>query len=178
MPHLERPSSFYRNSFLEATREFQSEGNYTELDIDDLALNFNRYIENWLARDHTPPRSGMVKESMFWLVDNANGSRQPEFIGRVSLRHELNAQLREFGGHIGYEIRPSRRREGNGTLGLRLVLSEARELGLDRVMITCDTTNIGSRKIIAANGGVLEDIIQNDFRDVPTMRWWIDLKGE
>jgi predicted acetyltransferase len=178
MPHLERPSSSYRNSFLEATRELQSEGNYTELDIDDLALNFNRYVENWLAREHTPPRAGMVKESIFWLVDETNDSRQPEFIGRVSLRHKLTLQLREFGGHIGYEIRPSRRRAGNGTLGLRLVLSKARELGLDRVMITCDTTNIGSRKIIEANGGALEDIIQNDFRDVPTMRWWIDLKDE
>jgi predicted acetyltransferase len=58
---------------------------------------------------------------------------------------------------------------------LHEMLPIARAKGLDKVMLTCDDNNLGSQKIIITNGGVLEDVIQNDFRPVPTMRWWITL---
>lgn len=53
---------------------------------------------------------GFAPESVFWLIDDE------EFIGRASIRHELTPHLREIGGHIGYEIRPSKRRQGYGTM--------------------------------------------------------------
>lgn len=168
---LARPSVEYKSSFLEAVREFQAEGNYPELNMPQLERYFESHVRGWLARETSPP-PGLVPESIFWMID---GDR---FVGRISIRHRLNESLREFGGHIGYEVRPSRRREGHGTAALGLALVEARKLGLDRVLITCDTTNIGSRRIIEANGGVLEDIIQNSFRDVPTMRWWISIESD
>jgi predicted acetyltransferase len=168
MPHFARPSKRYIQSFIAATREFHAEGRYQELDIHALEQHFGGFVRRWLEREHTP-RPGMVLESLYWLVEG------DEFLGRVSIRHELTPTLLRFGGHIGYEVRPTQRCKGYGTACLRLALPEARRLGLRRVLVTCDTTNIGSRKIIEANGGQLQDVIQNDFRDVPTMRWWIDL---
>jgi predicted acetyltransferase len=34
----------------------------------------------------------------------------------------------------------------------------AHSLGVDPALITCDDDNVGSRKVIEANGGVLEDM--------------------
>jgi predicted acetyltransferase len=40
---------------------------------------------------------------------------------------------------------------------LAAALPIAHQLGIDPALVTCDVTNIGSRKVIEANGGVLED---------------------
>jgi predicted acetyltransferase len=58
---------------------------------------------------------------------------------------------------------------------LKLTLERARELGLEWVLVTCDEDNIASAKIIERNGGVLEDMYQEDETAVPKRRYWIDL---
>lgn len=92
---------------------------------------------------------GYVAQSTFWLVDG------DEFIGRSSLRHELTEHLLKYGGHIGYDIRPSRRGRGYGTRLLEPTLPEAHKLHIDQVLVTCNTDNLASIKVIEANGGVL-----------------------
>lgn len=126
------------------------------------------YVQLLLDR-RTRTAGPMVPATEFWMID-ADG-----YAGRLDLRHELNDKLRLFGGHIGYDVRPSRRRRGYGTLALYLGLDKAREFGLDRVLVTCDELNLPSRKIIEANGGVLEDAIETPFRSTLTCRYWIDL---
>lgn len=167
---LVRPDVAYQASYIAAMREFKAEKlwHYTDLDIEQMDANFEDYVRTLHMREHTVP-AGWVTETVMWAVDDAG------FIGRISFRHYLTDALRRFGGHIGYEVRPTRRKEGHGTAMLREMLPIARAKGLQMVMLTCDTTNIGSQKIIQANGGVLEDIIQNESRPVPTMRWWISL---
>jgi len=83
-----------------------------------------------------------------------------QWIGKLPLRTTINAQYLHAGEHIGYEIRPSKRRCGYGTALLRLGLDKAHEWGLHQVVLTCDETNTGSRKIIEANGGIWK------------MPWW------
>jgi predicted acetyltransferase len=78
-------------------------------------------------------------------------------VGRISLRHALTPWLLEVGGHIGYAVRPSARGRGYATRALALMLPVAAAHGIDPVLITCDDTNVASRKVIEANGGVLED---------------------
>ncbi|HWG85404.1 MAG TPA: GNAT family N-acetyltransferase, partial [Deinococcales bacterium] len=86
----------------------------------------------------------------------------------------LLPHLRDVGGHIGYEVRPSRRREGHGREALRVALQEARKLGLRRALVTCNASNPGSRRIIEANGGILED--EREVQDYGRVRrYWIDL---
>lgn len=77
-------------------------------------------------------------------------------IGTVQLRHSLSEELRKYGGHIGYGIRPSERLKGYAGEQLSLVMEEARKIGLRRVMITCDKDNLASAKVIQNNGGELE----------------------
>ena len=160
------PSAEYEKSYREAFAETQNE--------DRLDFNGTESFEEFVSRlvgykDGRNLPNGFVPESVFWLVDEG------EFIGRVSIRHKLTEHLREIGGHIGYKIRTSKRRRGYGTLILSLALKEARALGLKRVLITCDETNIASRKVIGRNGGALEDKTFIGNSKPNKLRFWIGL---
>jgi predicted acetyltransferase len=80
-----------------------------------------------------------------------------EFVGRVSIHHELNDALRVEGGHIGYDTVPSFRGRGVATEMLRQALPFARALGLNEVLLTCDDTNAASIRVIERNGGSLRE---------------------
>jgi predicted acetyltransferase len=169
---LIKPSYTYRKSYLQVLDEFDEERPFGILYGDLARKNFKQYLK--LIRDMEKGiglKRGWVPASEFWLV------RENEFIGAVSFRHKLNKKLRLYGGHIGYSIRPDERKKGYGTEMLALTLKRVKKTGLKKVMITCDENNVGSRKIIETNGGVLEDIIQTDLNEhnKNTMRWWINL---
>ena len=170
MAELVRPSLRYRDSFVEALREFPPDEDALIFEREHATRDFEDYVrsvEAWSQGQHLP--RGWVAGSTFWLVEDG------QYIGSINIRHELNDWLLRLGGHIGYAIRPSRRRQGYGTLMCRLALDEAMKIGLKRVLITCDADNVGSRKIIEANAGVLEDEVSQAERDVPKRRYWIDL---
>lgn len=119
---------------------------------------------------------GYVPATTLWLVDG------DKFIGRVNIRHRLVPHLEQFGGHIGYMIRPSEQGKGYGNLQLAMALDYCRAhmrgiLDGDRVLITCDDDNIRSARVIEANGGMLENKVENfEFgRTVLTRRYWIEL---
>ncbi|WP_231925194.1 GNAT family N-acetyltransferase [Micromonospora purpureochromogenes] len=102
-----------------------------------------------------------------WIVDSER------VLGGIALRHELNDFLLRVGGHVGYGIRPSARRRGLATWAPGRMLGDARALGLDRVLITCEVDNIGSAKTIEHHGGVLEDV--RDTEPGTARRYWIKL---
>lgn len=97
---------------------------------------------------------GMVPDTKLWITD---GER---YLGAVSIRHELNDFLLQTGGHIGYSVRPSSRRQGLATAALRraLVLAGAAPIGLTRALVTCEEGNAASAGVIERCGGVLEDV--------------------
>jgi predicted acetyltransferase len=167
---LVRPSRRYRDSFFEASDEFEPDEDTLVYERERATKDFDAFVRSVDAWSHGRdlPR-GWVASSTFWLVDG------DDYIGSVNIRHELTDWLLRFGGHIGYAIRPSRRRRGYGTLICRLALDEAHVIGLDRVLITCDADNVGSRKIIEANGGVFENEEREHDRAVPKLRYWVDL---
>lgn len=170
MPFLADPSELYKDSYIAAAREFQAEGRYLDRDPAWLARDFAAFVRAVRAEAvlvHVSP--GRVPASHYWLIDD------DEFIGRLSVRHELNEWLRTIGGHIGYEIRPSRRRQGYGKQILALGLEKAQALGLTRALITCDEDNIGSKKIIEHNGGQFENAVVERGRSVRKLRYWIDI---
>ena len=103
------------------------------------------------AKEDSPRPAGHVPSTTLWWTDGA------EYLGRLSIRHRLTERLLEIGGHIGYDVRPTGRRRGHATAMLAAALPMAHSLGIDPVLITCDTDNTGSRKVIEVNGGVLED---------------------
>lgn len=113
------------------------------------------------ALEESPRPAGHVPQTTLWWV------RGDHYYGRLSMRHRLTPGLLEVGGHIGYAVRPSARRQGHATAMLRAALPFARELGINRALITCDASNEGSRRVIEHNGGVLED------RRVAKLRFWV-----
>jgi predicted acetyltransferase len=170
MTFLTLPSLRYRESYLQAMQEFQAEGMHLEYSLQRMTSSFEDYLNYLKAlqeRDKVTP--GRVPNTEFWLIANA------EFIGQLNLRHTLNDYLLRVGGHIGYEIRPSRRRQGYGKEILQLGLQEAKAIGLQRVLLTCDENNIGSRKIIEHNGGILENIITVEGYPQRKRRYWITI---
>jgi predicted acetyltransferase len=80
-----------------------------------------------------------------------------EYLERRAIRHQLTDLLRDSGGHIGYDVRPTARRRGYVTAMLGEALPLARALGLDQVLVSCDSDSVASRKVIEANGGRYKD---------------------
>ncbi|TFG47244.1 MAG: GNAT family N-acetyltransferase, partial [Candidatus Brocadiia bacterium] len=112
---------------------------------------------------------GWVPANTYWLIC------EDRIVGTCNLRHELNDFLKNFGGHVGYSIRPTERGKGYGNLILGLSLEKARDLGIKRVLVTCDDNNIASARVIENNGGKLADKIKKDDTEVLLRRYWIDL---
>jgi predicted acetyltransferase len=151
VPELVQPAMRYQESVLTALVEFHAEGRHPELSVETLRDReaFARYLYALRADalPQTSRRTGWVPSTHLWWVDD------DRFLGRISIRHELNASLRRIGGHVGYEIRPSARRQGHATAMLAAALGVANKLGIDPALITCDVSNVASRRVIEANGG-------------------------
>lgn len=165
---LVRPMRKYDQGWKEALREFEEENvggfwNFPEKPTD---------IDSYILRDEesshgTNLQTNWVPSTTYWLIDNET------FIGHVNLRHRLNDKLMMHGGHIGYAIRPTERRKGYGAKILELVLPKAEELGIQKALVTCEESNIGSRKIIENNGGKYQNTVESDGKSI--RRYWINL---
>ena len=164
MPELITPHVRVHTSFVAAMEEFAAEGRGTAEDNSMIGRDlqggqwrtpaaFAAFVDALVAdRDEKSPRPlGHVPSTTLWWVDG------DEFLGRISIRHRLTESLREYGGHIGYDVRASRRREGHATAMLAAALPIAHNLGIESALITCDEDNVGSRRVIENAGGVYED---------------------
>jgi len=103
----------------------------------------------------------LVPQTIYWLYIEGYP------VGYGKLRHALNDNLLEHGGHIGYTIRPSCRNKGFGKLMLRELLRKANEINIEKVLLTCDESNIPSRRIIEASDGILAGIKEG------TCKYWV-----
>jgi predicted acetyltransferase len=162
MPALITPDTRLKASFLAAMAEFADEGRTG--DRSGIGSDLERWTGRWESEEgfaeyvaEKVAERERVEDPDWVLCTNLWWADGDEYIGRMSIRHELNDWLAEVGGHIGYDVRRSRRREGHATAMLAAALVIARDLGMERVLLTCDDDNIASRRVIERNGGVLED---------------------
>lgn len=166
---LTRPSALYKHSFIKAAKQILAEGNEGFLKTEFDENNFVAYCNKLLGFEKGIGQpDGYAHDTVFWLIDN------DEFIGNLSLRHWLTEHLLNVGGHIGYIIAPQYRQQGYGTEILRLGLLEAKKLGINKVLVTCDNTNLASAKIIEKNGGVFENEYFFTMTGAYKRRYWID----
>ncbi|QSB14640.1 GNAT family N-acetyltransferase [Natronosporangium hydrolyticum] len=173
MPHLSAPTTDARASFLTAMAEFIAEGRGEPGDDSLVGAELRRFRADWATAagfagyvaglraeadpDIPRPPGRVPATTLWWLAGEV-------YLGRLAIRHQLTEQLREVGGHIGYDVRPSARRRGHATAMLAAALPVAASLGIDPVLITCDHDNLASRTVIERNGGVLEDQRGNKLR--------------
>lgn len=129
--------------------------------------DFENYCKYLKSRQH-PTDPDRVPATVYFTLDEDRNI----VVGCVDLRHCLNDHLFSHGGHIGDGVRPSERRKGYATAQIALALQKCKDLGIDRVLITCETWNIGSAKSIINNGGVLENEVEAEGKMF--QRYWID----
>ncbi|MGW4164471.1 GNAT family N-acetyltransferase [Streptomyces sp. NPDC004788] len=174
MPELITPTARLHTSWLEAHAEWAPGENQDGAGLwlaPDADLTDPGAFADWVAllraqADRSRPLAdGRVHATNWWIVEDDT------YLGAIDLRHELNDFLLKAGGHIGYSVRPSARRRGLATWALAAVLVEARALGIDRTLLTCDDTNIASARTIERNGGVLEDVRETEVG--LKRRYWI-----
>lgn len=167
MPALVEPDVRLQQSFLRAMAGFAAEGRGGADDSSTIGRDLREWGPRWhdpavfaayvaevrgLSLPGTPRPAGHVPSTTLWWAEG------DEYLGRIQLRHSLNAFLLEYGGHIGYDVAPEHRRQGHATAMLRAFLPIAADRHrIERALITCDHDNVASRKVIEACGGVFED---------------------
>ncbi len=165
---LIKPNKEYEKSWKDALAEFQAEGRKGFWNWEKEPTDLDEYIK--ITRNNEIGKNlleGWVPATTYWLIDKG------EFVGHTNIRHELNDYLAKVGGNIGYYIRPPAREKGYGTKILELALVKAKELGLEKVLVTCDESNIASKKIIEKNKGEFQDKVSSEGE--AKLRYWIEL---
>ena len=134
------------------------------------SMSFKELVTKWKEYEsESMYDKGLVPSSIYFLMDE-----DKKIYGAIDIRHELNDYLLRYGGHIGYGLRPSQRRKGYASQMLTLALPISKKLGINKALITCDKSNVGSAKTIINNGGILENEVINE--NEITQRYWIELR--
>ncbi|MDN3544428.1 MAG: GNAT family N-acetyltransferase [Roseateles asaccharophilus] len=127
---------------------------------------FAQYLD-WLAKGERGELEGLVPWSAYWAVDPASG----ELVGMSSLRHQLSPWMAQFGGHIGYRVRPRMRRLGIGTNLLQLTLQQANARGITKALVVCTPENTGSQGVLRKSGAVFESEVSTEGHRL--LRYWV-----
>jgi predicted acetyltransferase len=174
---LVKPSKKYADEIQAYRKEFIEHGSHR---AGDTGLRNCEDIDAWIRqcrlfeRAETVPIPGWVESEQFMLIRKDKCSTNEHILGMINFRHELKGEeLLRFAGHIGYSIRPSERKKGYGKEQLRLCLKEVQKFGLDKVLLTCKSTNEASRRIIMACGGIYESTVYGEESHLYVERYWI-----
>ena len=141
---------------------------------DRIALDFS-HLKGIIKISHEADpkkRRDTSKFSIKFLFDKDEN----RLLGLIQVRLELKGYLVEFGGHIGYCVRPAERRKGYAKEMLRQALAISKKEGLTKVMVTCLEDNIGSAKTIEACDGIYEKTVFDDLNYKANLkRYWITI---
>jgi predicted acetyltransferase len=152
MPRLILPTTAVRDSFLQGETETAIDEGLPTGWLEEVAADFAGFVA---------PRRAVrelwgVPLTELWFVEGT------DYFGTVIIRHRLTPALERAGGHIGYHVVPGYRRRGHATRMLAQAELVCRELGLSEVLVTCPEDNLGSRRVIEANGGTLDRVIDGE----------------
>ena len=157
----------YRRDFLR-NREFSADncGLLTE--------DYGRWLENNFRNSReTTAREGWGETSTFFAVRKSD----KKIVGTAEIRRTLeNNVLKEYGGHIGYSVCPGERGKGYGTAILKLALKECRDIGMEKLMLSCSEDNAASIRVIEKCGGCFSGT--KEARQYRIRVYWIDLEGK
>ncbi|AIQ55681.1 GNAT family N-acetyltransferase [Paenibacillus borealis] len=169
---LVEPTETLREPYMAFYEEWKASGEpivpwVVEIDPADFAGMIQSLRE---YADGVNIKDGWVSSSTFWLV--TTGDR---VVGAVNIRHRLTETLIRTGGHIGYGVVPSERRQGYASELLKQALLKAGELGIEKALVVCDAVNTASERTIRKNGGIEDsEYIEEDGNVI--RRFWIETK--
>lgn len=128
----------------------------------------------WLTNIHnritaTDLPEGFVQEAFYLCYDGS------EMVGVLNLKFTLTEYLLNYGGHVGYAVKPSRQGHGLATQMMHQCLDIARGMGMDKLLMVCDDGNYASEKVILRNGGQYEDSRYDAEESVNVKRYWVSL---
>ena len=124
--------------------------------------NFDNFLKEVEEKKEGIGNSG-IKEIFFWFMEGNDiiGS------GSIRLNPEIDEYTEKVCGHLFYQIIPSKRGKGYGSILCHLLLEKMYELGFKEAVISCFDTNIGSRKIIENNGGEFIEFYYDETEENP-----------
>ena len=150
---LEQAALSHKKAAEEMKQEFFGGG---ESVINGSALFDQMPFDGWLSntnRNHDPKtvRSDWTVATTFFAVRQSDH----KIIGMIDVRHELTVPfLKEYGGHIGYSVKPPERRKSYAVGMLKLALSYCNTLNILEVNLGCYADNKASIRTIDHCGGV------------------------
>ena len=162
----EQQISAYRKEFLERGDSMDGTGALRRMDDPKQWVEHCRLCKN---PDTVP--EGLVPATQYIFVRESDD----KIVGMLQIRHYFNDYLEKYGGHIGYSVAPSERGRGYAAQMLRMSLPRCSELGIKKILITCDEDNEASRRTILKNGGVYESTVFEPDEGIDIQRYWIDL---
>lgn len=167
---LTRPDLSYAEAFARFVDDYLDAGDSTRI---AKYLHGKEAFAEYVATLNDAARGVGLPEDQavtmtYWLIDGG------QMIGAIRLRPQLTPDKLRRDGHIGYDIAPAQRRKGYGAAMLAMVLGEAHKLGLQHVVITCLSENMGSSRTIEKCGGRLIEIVQDEVRQKLINRYELD----
>ena len=172
MPSIERKNEIidYINEFVLYNSDINGTGS---LDKILEGYTFEQALERCLNMQDKEyaKKLGRCQSKTFLLIRE----NDDKIVGTINVRWNLTESMKQFGGNIGYGIRPTERRKGYNKINLYLGLIEVQKLGLDRVMLDCDVNNLGSAKTMQSLGGVLERTEVDPSDGVLTSVYWFNV---
>ena len=171
---LLKPTKDFENQILKIAQEFFDDGtvlNWTSW--------LKRYVNNYDWRlgninnneNKETVETWHVIAKQFILIRELDN----KVLWFINTRLELNEALLEHGWHIWYSIRPSERKRHYATAQLFSVLKLYKDLWVEKVLLTCDKSNIWSAKTIQNCGWILENEIIDPTDWELIQRYWIDV---
>ena len=138
-----------------------------------------RYMDNyvgWIEKVNKDlnkePDEERVPAETYFLVRESDD----RIVGMINIRLALNYKLWNYGGHIGYSIRPSERRKGYNNINLYLALIVCANRGLEAVLLDCDKENLGSSKTMQALGGKMIYEYFDSEKNITIQNYVIDIE--
>jgi len=134
----------------------------------DSGLDSAESYDKWLEKIN----DALTRE-IHSIIFFAIQKRDKKLMGTINVRYPYLGYV-QVHGHIGYGIRPSERRKGYATMMLKLALEHCKKIGLEKVLLTCDKSNLASAKTIMKCSGVFENEEKQNDGDF-LQRYWIEL---
>lgn len=169
--YLVKPTKEYEDKIMDFRAEFI---NNNEIAYGTQRLHNADNFDEWLLKITKNEKGETVEigrppSHEYMAIRQSDG----KIIGMINVRYDLTEEMLMYLGHIGYCVRKSERQKGYAAEMLRLALAEAKNIGLDKVLLTVDSDKVASIATMKKNGAILENEVP--FNGKITQRYWIEL---